>query len=155
MKKRWMSVLMVALLALLGLAACGSAAEGPQIEVEGAWARPSPKMAGAGAAYMVLKNRGNEADKLLSGRTPAAEVVELHESFMDENDVMKMRPVEGGHIEVPAGGQAELKPGGLHIMLIKLAEPLEMGATIPMTLSFEKSGDMEINVVVSDEPVGE
>jgi copper(I)-binding protein len=153
--KRWMLVLLVALPALLGLATCGGGAEGPQIEVEGAWARPSPKMAGAGAAYMVVKNRGNEADRLLSGQTPAAEVVELHESFMDENDVMKMRPVEGGYVEVPAGGDVELKPGGLHIMLIKLAEPLETGATIPLILSFEKSGDVEIEVLISDEPPGE
>jgi hypothetical protein len=111
-------------------------------------------MAGAGAAYMVIKNTGNEADRLVAGETPAAEVVELHESFMDENDVMKMRPVEGGFIEVPAGGEAELRPGGLHIMLIRLAEPLENGQTIPLTLSFEKSGEIEIEVVVADEPPG-
>jgi copper(I)-binding protein len=109
-------------------------------------------MAGAGAAYMVLKNKGNEADRLLSAETRAAEAVELHESFMDENDVMKMRPVEGGAIEVPAGGQVELKPGGLHIMLINLAEPLETGTTSPMTLTFEKSGKIEVEVAVSDEP---
>lgn len=153
MVKKWILYLIAGLLLLSGLAACGGA-EGPQIEVENAWARPSPRMAGAGAAYMVIKNTGNETDRLVAGETPAAEVVELHESFMDENDVMKMRPVEGGFIEVPAGGEAELRPGGLHIMLIRLAEPLENGQTIPLTLSFEKSGEIEIEVVVADEPPG-
>jgi copper(I)-binding protein len=153
MVKRSILFLFVSLLLLSALAACGGA-EGPQIEVENAWARPSPKMAGTGAAYMVIKNTGNEADRLLGGETPAAEVVELHESFMDENDVMKMQPVEGGFIEVPAGGEAELRPGGLHIMLIRLTEPLENGQTIPLTLSFEKSGEIGIEVVVADEPPG-
>jgi copper(I)-binding protein len=154
MTRKRISNLLIGLLALAGLASCGGPAAGPKIEVEGAWARPSPQMAGAGAAYMVLKNKGNEADRLLSAETPMAEAVELHESFMDENDVMKMRPLEGGAIEVPAGGQAELKPGGMHIMLINLAEPLKTGTTIPLTLSFEKSGKIEVEVAVSEEPPG-
>ena len=149
MKKSFL--ILVGLLLLSGLAACGGS-EGPEIQVEGVWARPSPKMAGAGAAYMVLQNKGGEADRLLSGETPAAEVVELHESFMDENSVMKMRPVEGGYIEVPAGGEAELKPGGLHIMLIKLTEPLENSKTFPLTLNFEQSGKIEVQVVVAEGP---
>lgn len=154
MTGKWSLILVVGLSALAGLASCRGSAAGPKIEVEGAWARPSPKMAGAGAAYMVLKNGGNEADRLLSAETRVAEAVELHESFMDENDVMKMRPVEGGAIEVPAGGQVELKPGGLHIMIINLAEPLETGTTIPLALTFEKSGKIEVEVAVSDEPPG-
>ncbi|HFD40738.1 MAG TPA: copper chaperone PCu(A)C [Anaerolineae bacterium] len=109
-------------------------------------------MAGAGAAYMIIKNTGGEADKLLSGETPAAEVVELHESYMDENQVMHMRAVEGGYIEVPAHGQVELKPGGYHVMLIKLVEPLEAGKTVPLTLHFEKSGQIEVQVPVSEGP---
>jgi copper(I)-binding protein len=148
----WLLLVLAASLVLV-LGACGGS-DGPEIKVEGAWARPSPKMAGAGAAYMMLENSGNETDKLLAGKTSAAEVIELHESFMDENNVMKMRAVEGGYIEVPAGGEAELKPGGLHIMLIKLVEPLESGASIPLTLVFEKSGEIEIEVPVSDGPPG-
>ncbi len=135
------------------LTACGGSAPssaGPDIKIEGAWARPSPKMAGAGAAYMTLKNTGGEADTLIAGDTSAAEVVELHETLIDENGVMKMRPKEGG-IEVSAGGSAELKPGGMHIMLIRLAKPLETGDVIPLTLTFEKSGEMTIDVLVSEQ----
>ena len=148
-------LLLLNLLSLLG--ACGGSTpsvEGPHIKIEGAWARASPKMAGAGAVYMILKNDGSQADKLLSGKTPAAEVVELHESFMDENNVMKMRAVEGGYIEIPAGGSVELKPGGLHVMLIKLVKPLQADTTIPLTLNFEKSGELIIEAPVSEQPPG-
>lgn len=148
--KLFVSLLLIGMV-LLGVVACGSP-QSPQIEVEGAWARSSPKMAGAGAAYMVLKNTGGEADKLLSGQTDAAAVVELHESVMDDKGVMKMQPVEGGAIEVPAKGSTELKPGGLHIMLIKLTEPLEVGKEFSLTLNFEKSGKMVITVPVMDQP---
>ena len=145
---------------LLGslLSACGSngstpTSSGPDIKIEGAWARPSPKMAGAGAAYMTFKNTGGEADTLIAGQTPAAEVIELHETLIDDNGVMKMRPKEGG-IEVPAGGSAELHPGGMHIMLIKLAKPLEVGDVIPLTLTFEKSGEMTVDVPVAEQAPG-
>ncbi|MFZ5918764.1 MAG: copper chaperone PCu(A)C [Chloroflexota bacterium] len=151
MAKKGMIWILLGLLALAGLAACSPKTSGPNIEIEGAWARPSPKMAGAGAAYMILKNSGSEADKLVSASTTASKVVELHESFMDENNVMKMRPVEGGAIEVPAGGSVELKPGGLHIMLIDLIEPLQSGQTVPLTLEFEKSGEIDIEVNVSEQ----
>ena len=138
------------------LTACGSKAPtnaGPDIKIEGAWARPSPKMAAAGAAYMTIRNTGGEADRLISGQTPAANVIELHETLIDENGVMKMRPKEGG-IEAPAGGSAELHPGGMHIMLINLKKPLETGDVIPLTLTFEKSGEMTIDVPVAEQAPG-
>jgi copper(I)-binding protein len=137
------------------IAACGASSattSGPDIAVEGPWARSSPKMAEAGAAYMILTNNGSESDRLLSASTEAAEVVEFHESFMDENQVMKMRPIEGGVIEVPAGSSIELKPGGMHLMLIKLVNPLEEGTQISLILNFEKSGEMSIELPVSQEP---
>lgn len=100
---------------------------------------------------MILTNSGSESDRLLSASTDAAKVVEFHESFMDENQVMKMRPIEGGVIEVPAGGTVELKPGGMHLMLIKLVSPLQEGEQIPLILNFEKTGEMSIELPVSQE----
>lgn len=138
-------------LILIGLTACGSQATGPQISVEKAWARASPKMAGAGAVYMTLKNSGGEADKLVSVETPAAEIVELHESFMDENEVMKMRPVEGGVIELPAGSSVSLEPGGLHVMLINLVDPLAVGNSVTLTLNFEKSEAIQVEAPVLEQ----
>ena len=138
-------LLMVTLL----FAGCGSSS-GPEISIENAWGRPSPKVATAGAFYMLIKNGGGEADNLIAGESSACGVVELHESYMTDEGAMGMRPVEGGAIEIPAGGQAELKMGGLHIMCIdKLAE-FEVGAVLPLTLTFEKSGQMMIDVEIRE-----
>jgi copper(I)-binding protein len=138
---------------LLGLvvmmAACG--ASGPEIRVEEVWSRPAATMGGGeaggnGAVFMRLVNRGREADRLIGAQTDVAEVVELHESTM-EGDVMKMQPVEGG-IEVPAKGDVELKPGGLHVMLIGLKQNLQEGDRFSVTLEFEKSGTQTVEAEV-------
>ncbi len=137
------------LLLLLLLAGCASSS-GPEISIEDAWGRPSPKVATAGAFYMLIKNSGGEADKLVAGESSACGFVELHESYMTEEGAMGMRPVEGGGIEVPAGGQAELKMGGLHIMCINKLENFEVGAVLSLTLDFEKSGQMTIDVEIRE-----
>jgi len=149
MKKWYVLLGMVVML----LSACGGGEEkasGPDIKVKDVWGRSSPMMAEAGAVYMVIQNAGGEADKLIAAETDVCQVVELHESVM-EGDVMQMRPVEGGAIEVPAGGSVELKPGGLHVMLIQLKSPLEAGASAPLTLVFEKSGKIEVNVEIREQ----
>lgn len=63
---------------------------------------------------------------------------------------MKMRPVEA--ISIPAGGMAELKPGGDHVMFMRLSEPLKEGDHFPLTLVFEKAGEFDVTVTVG--PVG-
>jgi len=59
------------------------------------------------------------------------------------NDVMTMRPVEGG-LEIPAGATVELKPGCFHVMFLQVSEPFREGATVPVTLVFEKAGRVEV-----------
>ena len=131
-------------------AACGgnAASNAPEISVMEAWSRPSPMAAGNGAVYMMLMNKGGQADTLASVSSDIAEVVELHETKM-EGDVMKMAPVQGG-IKVPAGGSAELKPGGLHVMLINLKEELTPGQKIKLTLNFENSDPIKVEAEVRD-----
>ncbi len=137
-------------IALMLLTACGATkAHGPDIRVENVWGRPSPQMTEAGAVYMVIKNDGDQDDKLIAAKTDVCEVVELHQSML-EGDVMSMHPVEGGVIEIPAGGSVELKPGGLHLMLIRLKSPLEQGASIALTLVFEKSGQVGVNAEIRE-----
>ena len=83
-----------------------------------------------------------EADRLMAGAADFAGKVEIHEMVMD-GDVMKMREIEGG-VEIPAGGEVVLKPGGLHVMFMQLDQQLEEGAKLPATLTFEKAGDVTV-----------
>lgn len=114
------------------------------ISVDDPFARASAGMAKVGAAFMTLQNAGSD-DKLVSATSPVAEHVELH-GHLKDGDVMRMRPVES--IDVPAGGSVQLAPGGLHLMLIDLKEPLKQGQLFPLTLTFAKAGAMTIDVPV-------
>lgn len=141
----WLTLLLLAALSLM--AACASNETGPKLSVEDAWARSSPLAEGNGSVYLMIKNQGNEADALVGASTNVSEAVEIHEMIM-EGDVMKMRPVEGQRLEIPAGGQVELKPGGLHIMLLGLNQKLDVGDQIELKLRFEKSGEQTIKAEV-------
>lgn len=137
-------------------AATAPAAEGAAIVVEGAWARTSPMGHGMGetmapsrgAAYLVIRNTGTEDDVLLGASSDVAATTEIHESYM-EGDTMMMRPVE--RIEVPAGGEVVLEPGGYHVMFIDLKEPLVAGATVEVTLRFEKAGAVTVEAEVREQ----
>ncbi|MCP4167649.1 MAG: copper chaperone PCu(A)C [Chloroflexi bacterium] len=131
----------------IALSGCAGGSQGPDLVIEEAWVRQSPMAEGNGAVYMILINNGNEDDALIGASTDASNVVELHETTM-ENDVMRMRPVEGQRIVIPAKGQVELKPAGLHVMLIDLKDALKPGSTLKLALSFEKSGDRTLTVEV-------
>jgi periplasmic copper chaperone A len=110
---------------------------------------PQPGMMAGGlgnsAAYMVLVNNSAEADRLLKAESDVAGAVELHISEV-KNDIMTMRQVQA--IDIPAGGQVELKPGGLHVMLIGLKRPLQAGEKISLVLTFEKAGQVMLEVEV-------
>lgn len=105
-------------------------------------ARATPANAPVSGGYMTIRNTGDEADRLVGGTAAFAGKVEIHEMSMD-GDVMKMREIEGG-IEIPAGGEVVLKPGGLHVMFMQLGERLEEGDEHTATLAFEKAGDVEV-----------
>lgn len=136
-------LLSAALIAPL-LAACGESSTGAGgIEAGDAWARASA--ARTGAAYLTLANRGSEADTLIEVRSPMAERVEIHDMTM-EDMVMRMRKLDS--LPVAAGASVELAPGGKHIMLIGLAGPLEEGESLPLTLVFEKAGEIGIEAPI-------
>jgi copper(I)-binding protein len=102
---------------------------------------------------MSLVNEGAVDDALVSAETDVANTVELHESKIDEEGVMRMSPVP--NIPVPAGGSATLQPGGLHVMLMGLNQELAVGDTFNVTLNFEKSGPKTIEVEVRDSMMGQ
>ncbi len=149
MKNPYLVVAAVTTLALATLSGAVLAHEfksGP-LTIDHPWARPSIGSAKNGAVYMKLENAGDTTDTLVSVKSDVAGNVSLHESRMD-GDIMRMVPVEGG-IKVPAHGSTALKPLGLHVMLIGLRQPLKKGETFPMTLVFEKQGDVAIDVRVN------
>ncbi len=124
----------------------GAAQAGP-LRVAGAYARANPAPGGASAAYMAISTTG-EADRLVAAESPVAARVELHTHLLDAQGVARMREVEG--VDVPAGGEALLEPGGLHVMLMGLSAPLTAGQVIPLTLRFERAGAVELVVPVRD-----
>lgn len=136
--------LAIALVTAHALAA-GMASVG-EITIHDPWVRASLGNAPNSAAYMRLEDTGNEADRLIGGSTMAAEEVQLHTHLM-ENGIAKMRPVEA--IEVAPGTPTVLQPGGLHIMLVGLTGPLEEGSTISLTLTFERAGEVTLDVPVA------
>lgn len=146
------TLLFLGVILVLIVAACApSQPAGPKIVIENVWARPTRAGMGSkvtSAAYMIIKNEGNEADRLVGVMSDVAEHVEIHQSVMEGN-VMKMRPVEGG-LEIPAKGQVELKPGGYHVMLIGVKQPLKPGDRFTLILEFEKSGKKTLQVEVKE-----
>ena len=108
----------------------------------------SPAMGATGAVYLKLVNDGGQPDRLTGARSTVATTLEIHESLM-ENNVMTMRPVTGG-LEIPAKGQAELKPGSYHIMLMGLNRDLRPGDIFTVTLKLEKSGDLTVQSTVRE-----
>jgi copper(I)-binding protein len=98
------------------------------------------------AIYMVLANGGAAADSLVAAQADVSNTIEIHETVM-EGDVMRMNQVEGG-IQVPAGGQVELKPGGYHVMLIGLTRDLAVGEKFPVTLEFASGAKLDVEAEV-------
>ncbi len=142
-------------LSALALPAATLAADFKQgdVEIGQVWARATPQGAKNGAAYLVLKNSGKEADTLKSVQSQIADRTEIHE-HIHEGDVMKMRQVSGG-LAIPAGGTVPFKPGGYHIMLMGLKQRLEEGQHIPLKLSFAKAGEVTVDAQVEKtEPHG-
>jgi copper(I)-binding protein len=139
-------VISVALFVLI-LSACAPKAQTTQvgaIEIITPWVRS----AGAGettGGFMLLKNSGSEADQLVKVEFADAMDTDIHETKM-VNDVMEMAHVDG--IEIPANGQAELKPGSYHVMMMGLMKELKAGEKVNVKLTFEKAGSVEVEMEV-------
>lgn len=133
------------------LAACGAAAETGGGEIGVADVR-APVPAGPNAAvYMTLTNESDTADRLVGVSSDVTDAVELHETQMTDGS-MQMQQLDG--MDIPAGGETVLEPGGMHVMLIGV-DGLAEGDTIDLTLSFDNAGDQDITaeiVPLGDEP---
>jgi copper(I)-binding protein len=118
-----------------------------ELEIAHPWSQELPPNAPNVAAYFVIHNEGKIADRLLSVDTPIAGEAQLHEHVM-QNDVMKMQHVP--NVEIPAGGEVTFAPMAYHVMLLNLKDRslLSDGKRFPLTLHFEKAGDVKVEVAV-------
>jgi copper(I)-binding protein len=110
-----------------------------QIQVDKPWARATAPGAKVAGGYMLIRNAGGAADRLVAASSPAAARVELH-VHINDNGVMKMREVPG--YDVPAKGSFELKPGGAHLMFMDIRRPFKEGEKVTVKLKFEKAGEV-------------
>lgn len=108
-----------------------------------AWSRATPGGAKVAGAYLTIENKGSAADRLVGGGADVAGHVEIHEMAM-EGGVMKMRALDNG-LAIEPGKTVKLAPGGYHVMLIDLKNPLKQGDKVPVTLQFEKAGKVNLS----------
>lgn len=116
-----------------------------KITVNDPYVRAVPPVVKTSAAFMQFQNSGAVERFLVSASTPAAAAVELHMHTMDEG-VMRMRRI--AHVRLPPGETVSLQPGGLHIMLFDLSEPLVAGDTVPIMLTFDDGSTKQISAEV-------
>jgi len=140
--------LLLTLAAILFVGLTVWAAEVAEIEVTGAWARPTVGPSRVGAAYMTIANKGAAPDRLKSAHTSRAKSVELHQTTMTAEGVMQMRQLGDG-LPVEAGSSLVLQPGGAHFMLLGLEDALQAGQNLILTLEFANAGMIDVVVPVS------
>ncbi|MCW8158162.1 copper chaperone PCu(A)C [Stutzerimonas stutzeri] len=116
-----------------------------ELAISQAWSRAMPPSAPTGAVYFVLENRGDQPQRLVGAQTPRAGKTELH-THVHQGDMMKMQQIES--VDVPASGKVEFKPGGNHVMLFGLKQPLVAGESFPLTLQFESGAEVTTEVSI-------
>lgn len=119
-------------------------------KVEEAYARAVGASAMAGAAFMQITNQSGQDDVLIAAKTDASAMAELHTHIENADGVMMMREIEGG-IKLAVGETAIMKRGGDHVMLMGLNNSLDNGEVVTITLTFEKAGDIVIEVPVDND----
>lgn len=120
------------------------------IQIEQPWSRATPEGSTVAAGYVKLTNTGKEVDRLIGGSFARAKTVEVH-LMTNDMGVMKMRQMTEG-VELPSNASVELKPGGIHLMMLGLTEGLKAGDTVKGTLVFEKAGSVDVTFTVA--PLG-
>ena len=111
-----------------------------------AWSRATPGGAKIGGGYLTIENKGSAPDRLIGGSADVAGSVQVHEMAIN-NGVMTMRSLDKG-LAIDPGKTVKLAPGGYHLMLMDLKNPLKQGDKLPVTLEFEKAGKVQLSLDV-------
>ena len=136
----------LSLLALALLSCSPAAPEEPRIAVADAWARATLAGKPSSAAYFTVSNTGGAQDTLIAV-TSSSGTAEVHSTSMD-GGIMRMRKLD--RVPLPAGETVKLEPGGTHVMLTGLTEPLAAGQKVELTLRFEKSQEQTVAAEIRD-----
>lgn len=161
MTTRKLTMAAAAALCAVAIGACGDddesgsqSASSGGVEITDAWSRVTAPSAKAGAVYMTISAQDGDTLTKAAVPTSIAGTTEIHETSAahgsmgddavgdDKMGAMTMKPVSS--IEIPAGEDVQLEPGGYHVMLLELADPITDGETIPVTLTFEQAGEVEV-----------
>ena len=116
------------------------------IEVDHPYAPPTPPGVAMAAGYMLITNHGDQDDRLIGGKVYFAHELQIHQTVVVD-DVSRMRRLEEGLL-IPAGATVKVEPMGIHIMFVDLAEPLVEGDRQPVTLYFEKAGELDVEFAI-------
>lgn len=116
------------------------------IHLSGYWTRAMLPGQKVGGGYVVITNKGSTDDRLVAVATPHTDRAEIHEMAVVD-DVMKMRRLDDGLV-IPAGETIVLEPGGLHLMFMAVKTPFKEGEMVPVTVTFEQAGDVDLMLPV-------
>ncbi|MBY5839413.1 DUF1775 domain-containing protein [Rhizobium leguminosarum] len=125
-----------------GAAPAGETVKAGDLEISGGFAKAMLPGQPVGGGFFTVKNNGQVDDRLVSVSSPAAGEVQIHEMVTKDN-VMRMRQLKDG-IAIAAGETVKLEPGNLHLMFQKVKTPFKQGDTVPVTLTFEKAGKVDL-----------
>jgi copper(I)-binding protein len=149
--------IILSLAALLFAASCGQPADHGKtapapntLSVSDGWASPTPNGVDVSAGYLIITNGTAVADRLVAITSPAAGEVQLHDMNMDAQGVMEMRQITA--LDIPAGAVVALSPGGKHIMFMGAFPPFAEGDHIPVHLTFEHAGPIDVTLDVRQGP---
>ncbi len=132
-------------LGLLPVASLAHEYQLKSLSIDHPFTRATPPGAKSGGAFFVVENTGATADRLIGVVSPIAGSAEIHQMAI-EGGVMKMRALQA--LDLPPGGRVELKPGGYHVMLLNLKQPLKVGDKVPLTLTFQNAGPIDVSADV-------
>ncbi|MCA1453268.1 copper chaperone PCu(A)C [Bradyrhizobium sp. BRP22] len=147
MKKFSTIITLAPLLAILfAIPAHAEDVKAGDLVISQAWSRATPSGAKVAGGYLTIENKGSSPDRLVGGSGDVAGKLEVHE-MTTENGVMKMRALDKGLVIEP-GKTVKLAPGGYHLMMFDLKNPLKQGDKVPVTLEFEKAGKVTLSLDV-------
>ena len=131
------------------LTACQSGGSGV-IEIVDSWAPATPPNAPAASIYLEIDNGTRNDDRLVDVEMDRCDAIELHNTTIDENRIMRMRLATPEAMQIPAGGELVMQPGGLHVMCIGLDSQFREGETLDLTVTFESGTRLSLSIQIEN-----